>query len=86
MKLCRYFLLVCLLIASSCHASAGNLEIKNAERTIDVTSQLVKITHRITLQNNGKSTIKSFDFPIESNAEEHLAFFKAQVYVILQQT
>lgn len=82
MRLSYCLIFVCILLASNCHASTDDLVIKNAERTIDATSQLVKITHRLTLQNGGKSTIKSFDFPIESNAENHLSFFKAQVILI----
>lgn len=82
MRLGLYFLFSCVWLASSCYASAEDLVIKNAERTIDATSQLVKITHRLTLQNTGKSTIKNFDFPIEPITEQHLSFFKAQVRVI----
>lgn len=78
MRLGYCFIFACVLLASNCYASTNDLVIKNAERTIDATSQLVKITHRLILQNTGKSTIKSFDFPIESKAEQHLSFFKAQ--------
>jgi len=55
------------------------LFIKTAERTIDVSSQLVKITHRLTLVNNGKTPVKSVVFPVETKAKKNLSFFKAQL-------
>lgn len=57
----------------------SSLVIKNAERSIDVTSQLVKITHRLTLSNTGKSAVSSFDFTIDAKSQEHLSYLKAQV-------
>ena len=70
--------LVCLLFTSTL-AVGEDLVIKNADRTIDVTSQLVRITHRLTLSNNGKSAVNTFSFPIEAKAQKQLSFFKAQV-------
>lgn len=70
------------MIASFSIAASEDLVIKSAERTVDITSQLVKITHRLTLSNTGKSSLKSFDFLIEPKAHEHLSYFKAQVIVL----
>lgn len=69
----------CFLIGFIAVVAGQDLVIKSADRTIDVTSQLVKITHRLTLSNTGKTTINSFDFTIDAKSREHLSFFKAQV-------
>ncbi|XP_057378869.1 dolichyl-diphosphooligosaccharide--protein glycosyltransferase subunit 1-like [Daphnia carinata] len=73
--------LICLFITLTgfCTATSEDILIKNAERTIDLTSQLVKITHRLTLSNTGKSSVKSFSFPIDPKAPEKLSYFKAQL-------
>ena len=76
MKLVSLCLLVGLVSAVVCDSS---LVIKSADRTIDVTSQLVKITHRLTLSNTGKSAVSSFDFTICPKSQQHLSYFKAQV-------
>nr|CAG4650912.1 EOG090X04O4 [Simocephalus serrulatus] len=70
---------ICLTLSSFCSAASEDLVIKSAERTIDITSQLVKITHKLTLSNTGKSAVRSFDFPIETKAVEKLSYFKAQL-------
>nr|CAG4650097.1 EOG090X04O4 [Sida crystallina] len=57
----------------------SDLTIKNAERTIDVSSQLAKITHRLTLSNNDKTPVKNFKFDIEPKVKDNLSFFKAQL-------
>lgn len=73
--------LICLFVTLTgfCTATSEDILIKNAERTIDLTSQLVKITHRLTLSNTGKSSVKSFSFPIDPKAQEKLSYFKAQL-------
>lgn len=70
---------ICLMLSSFCSAASDDLVIKSAERTIDITSQLVRITHKLTLSNTGKSAVRSFDFPIETKAIDKLSYFKAQV-------
>lgn len=47
---------------------------KNVERTIDLTSQLVKITATITLENTGKEAIKNFLLTDEPKSVGHIAF------------
>ena len=86
----RYKLyLVCLCsltLTSFCTATSEDIIIKNAERTIDVASQLVKITHRLTLSNTGKSSVNNFNFPIEPKAQQKLSYFKAQVKTYMTTT
>nr|CAG4634736.1 EOG090X04O4 [Alona affinis] len=69
------------ILAGLISASVGDspIVIKSADRTIDVTSQLVKITHRLTLSNTGKSAINSFDFTVDAKSQEHLSYIKAQL-------
>ena len=75
---------LCFIVIASnfAHAASEDLSIKNAERTVDISSQLVKITHRLTLTNNGKSPVKSFQFLAEASAKKSFSFFKAQVTVL----
>ena len=70
--------LLCLLVTIA-SAVGDDLVIKNADRTIDITSQLVRTTHRLTLSNNGKSAVNTFNFLVDANAQKKLSFFKAQV-------
>ena len=70
--------LLCLLVTIA-SAVGEDLVIKNADRTIDITSQLVRVTHRLTLSNNGKSAVNTFNFLVDANAQKKLSFFKAQV-------
>lgn len=57
-----------------------SLVISNVEREIDLTSQLVKISNTITLENNGKSGFRSFVFAVEGSAANHLSFIGAMVW------
>jgi len=69
--------LLCLLVTIA-SAVGDDLVIKNADRTVDITSQLVRVTHRLTLSNNGKSAVNTFNFLVDANAQKKLSFFKAQ--------
>jgi len=75
--------LFCLLVGIISTVAAQDLVIKSADRTIDLTSQLVKITQRLTLSNTGKSAVSSFEFAIDAKSQEHLSYFKAQVKFII---
>merc|ERR1712179_136316 len=56
-------------------ASADNgLIISGLDRTIDLTTQLVKIHHKISLENSGKSPVKSMIFAVEKGLKDHVAF------------
>ncbi|EFX75282.1 hypothetical protein DAPPUDRAFT_226428 [Daphnia pulex] len=79
LRLKIYLVCLFLTLTSFCNATSEDVLIKSAERTIDVTSQLVKITHRLTLSNTGKSSVNSFNFHIESRAQQKLSYFKAQL-------
>ena len=70
------------LFSSLAAAVNEELVITNADRAIDLSSQLVKIAHRLTLSNNGKATINSFTFLVAPDAKDDLSFFEAQVDIL----
>lgn len=63
-----------------CVQSAIDVEIenKNVDRTIDLTSQLVKISYKITLEHKAKKPISSYLFMVPAEERERLAFISAK--------
>lgn len=57
---------------------SSDIKLKNVDRTIDISSQLVRISSKLTLENTGKSPVKSFLLSIESSAKGNLAFVGAK--------
>ncbi|PSN53126.1 Dolichyl-diphosphooligosaccharide--protein glycosyltransferase subunit 1 [Blattella germanica] len=55
-----------------------DIVIKNVDRSIDLASQLAKVSHKITLQNNGKGAVKSFLFAAEPTVKDKLSYIGAQ--------
>jgi oligosaccharyltransferase complex subunit alpha (ribophorin I) len=55
-----------------------DLVVKNVGRSIDLASQLAKMSHKITLQNTGKGAVKSFLFAVEPEVKESLSYIGAQ--------
>ncbi|KAJ8920650.1 hypothetical protein NQ315_004789 [Exocentrus adspersus] len=51
---------------------------RNVARTIDLTSQLVKITTSITLENTGKDTVRTFHIVQEPNAVGTLSYISVK--------
>lgn len=68
------------LVIGCMSADSINSEIvnSNVERTIDITSQLVKIACKITMQNTGKNAQKYFLFGLEKELREHVSFIGVQ--------
>ena len=56
--------------------------LKKYERKIDLTSQLVKSVHKITIENTGSSPVKYFLFVLTAQEHEKLSFIGAQVGLI----
>lgn len=58
----------------------SNLVNKNVERTIDLTSQLVKVQHKITVENKGKSDLSgvSYTFVVPLEQRENLAYISVK--------
>jgi oligosaccharyltransferase complex subunit alpha (ribophorin I) len=75
--------LIFVILVTECKAATFDsvnldLVIKNVGRSVDLSSQLVKISHKITLQNNGKGAVKSFLYTVEPEVKESLAYIGAQ--------
>ncbi|XP_046961692.1 dolichyl-diphosphooligosaccharide--protein glycosyltransferase subunit 1 [Vanessa cardui] len=57
---------------------SSDIRIKNVDRSIDISSQLVKITSKVTLENTGKVPVKNFLLSVEGGAKNNLAFISAK--------
>lgn len=68
-------------LASTGEATTVNSGIvnKKVERNIDISSQLVKITSKITLENTANSPVTYFVFVIDEEVKNKLAFVTAHV-------
>lgn len=53
--------------------------ITKAERKVDISSHLVKSASSLTVENTGKSGIKSFLYAIEPSLQKYLSFIGASV-------
>lgn len=67
------FLLFCALISNNVKA---DIVINEVERTVDLTSQLAKISTTITLENKGDSPVKEFSLTFLENELKHLSFLE----------
>ena len=56
-----------------------DLSVKSLDRTIDMTTQLVKINHKVTLENKGSSSVKSFLFSVDPSLVTKVAHIGATV-------
>lgn len=75
--------LIFVILVTECRAATFDsinvdLVVKNVARSIDLASQLVKMSHKITLQNNGKGAVKSFLYTVEPEMKESLSYIGAQ--------
>ncbi|XP_046683972.1 dolichyl-diphosphooligosaccharide--protein glycosyltransferase subunit 1 [Homalodisca vitripennis] len=57
----------------------SDIVIKNADRQIDISSQLVKILNKLTIENTGKSVVKTFAYAVEPQFKKLVSFVGAQV-------
>lgn len=77
-KLSFLSLLVVSLSAVVLGAVDVEIENKNVDRTIDLTSQLVKVSYKITLEHKSKKAITSYVFLVPSSDCEKLSFISAR--------
>lgn len=68
-----YLTAIC-LIWSVQSAIDGEIQNKNVDRTIDLTSQLVKISYKITLEHTAKKNINSYLFLVPTSDRSALAY------------
>ncbi|XP_013188708.1 dolichyl-diphosphooligosaccharide--protein glycosyltransferase subunit 1 [Amyelois transitella] len=80
MQFCFIFLLCGLLICKGVIVDtvSSDVKLKNVDRTVNIASQLVRITSKITLQNDGKSPLRNFLVAVEASQKSNLAFIGAK--------
>lgn len=71
---------IVVLLVGACVHAAIDMEIENkaVDRTIDLTSQLVKISYKITLEHKSKKAISSYLFVVPEAERDRLAFISAK--------
>jgi len=55
-----------------------DITVRSVDRSIDLASQLVKISHKLTLHNSGKGAVKSILFAVEPEVKDSLSYIGAQ--------
>lgn len=73
-----------LLAASSATYDSINKDLinKKIERKVDIASQLVKVTNKITLENGGSGAVKSFLVALTRAEKDNLSYINTQVRVV----
>jgi oligosaccharyltransferase complex subunit alpha (ribophorin I) len=77
-KLSILVLLIALLSFIRANAIDQEVENKNVERAIDLTSQLVKIVYKITLDHKSKKPISNYVFSLPISECDNLSFISAR--------
>ena len=54
-----------------------DLVVKSLDRSLDMSSQLVKMSHKVTVENTGKGAIKSFLFSVDPAVKDKVAYISA---------
>uniref|UniRef100_A0A2R5LA90 Dolichyl-diphosphooligosaccharide--protein glycosyltransferase subunit 1 n=1 Tax=Ornithodoros turicata TaxID=34597 RepID=A0A2R5LA90_9ACAR len=72
----RLFALVisCFIYASASSQDVASVRNTDVDRNIDLASQLVKVVTKITVENAGKSPLKSYLLALTSEEKQHLAY------------
>lgn len=78
MKLIQFIVLSYLAIVNVSTQNVNNLVIKNVDRSIDLSTQLVKISSTITLENIGKEPVKNFQWLLDEEISGKLSFLAAK--------
>merc|ERR1712117_536127 len=63
--------------AASLDSANPDLTLTNIERKIDLSTQLVKISHAITVSNGGSGATKSIHFAVEKELADKVVFIEA---------
>jgi len=54
-----------------------DLLVKSCDRTVDMTTQLVKLQHKMVIENQGKGAVKSILFSVDADLKDKVSFFGA---------
>ena len=75
---CMFFFTFLLEFSSSASIN-DKIIVSKVDRTIDISSQLARVSLELTLENSGSESIQSFLIGIDSKHASHLAFASASV-------
>ena len=78
-KFARALLTIVILCGFSIASGSASVVIKKAERTIDISSQLIKVNAIITYENNDANPISSILFSSDPEWKGDLSFIGAKV-------
>ena len=67
---------------SSCATVNDKLTVSKVDRTIDISSQLARVSLEITIENGSPEAVQSFLIGIDPEHASHLAFASASVSII----
>ena len=75
------FLLACLVAAVQAGYDSINKDIvvTNCERSVDISSQLVKMNHKLSIKNSGQGAVKSVLFSMDPTLQDKVSFIEATV-------
>ncbi|PIO62950.1 ribophorin I [Teladorsagia circumcincta] len=59
-------------------AAAADWKVINVERTIDISSQIVKVSSQLTLSNTGSTEANAVEILVPTEESDHLAYIAAQ--------
>lgn len=66
-------------LCSSVETVNTGIRNKNIVRSVDISTQLVKVSYSITVENAGNNGIRTYLFAIEPEIESDLSYIGAQV-------
>lgn len=78
MHLSLYILLTVTPFISTEYVINPDIVIKNVDRNIDISSQIVKIQYKYTVTNIGDTIIKSLAIATDGALKQHIAYISAQ--------
>ena len=77
----RKSVILCLGLLAAAQAGYDSINkdlvVTSCDRAIDMSTQLVKMQHKIVLQNNGQGAVKSFLFSVDPTLAEKVSFIEA---------
>ena len=66
-------------VGQSAETVSKDLMVTSVERSIDISSQLIKVNTKLTLSNEGQATLKFFHFTVEDGAFSKISYIGASV-------
>lgn len=83
-------LILCMCISGRCKTNQDTIDtsivVSKVERKIDIASHLVKVSSSLTVENTGRSSVKSFLFAVEPALQDKLSYLGASVRILNEKT